>query len=169
MTVKAKDGHPLILAVEFVTRRGMSERGMIYFTPGNEVEVLELLKCNKFWNGIQICKPTTNRKTMFTSLSANAVECEDNWNYKEVGMSEVVQELSNAKSIIPTVKTHQIGGVMKGFAKEGRTPEGLQVRYNGGSNTIYNGDFPMIVGGIDHRIKNHIVYCTVAYSMFYML
>ena len=97
MTVKAKDGHPLILAVEFVTRRGISERGMVYFTPGNEAEVLELLKYNKFWNGIQICKPTTNQKTMFNSLLANAVECADNWNYKEMGMSEVVQELLNAK------------------------------------------------------------------------
>lgn len=52
MQIKAKDENPLFLAMEFITRYSKLDRGVMYFTKNNEVEVLSLLKYNKFWNNI---------------------------------------------------------------------------------------------------------------------
>ena len=149
MKIKARDRGIMFPAVEFVKRVGKTERGSIYFEPKYETEVMTLLNCNNFWNSIKICKPTLQRKTMFNTLPKNAVEISNEWNYMERTVEEELSDMTKEKPL-------------QGFTRTGAP--GLTKDLSGNYPTIMNGDWPMIVGGIDHRVKSNKSEVKVTYS-----
>lgn len=129
MRIKEKDGVPLFVAVEFVKYNvTIGERGVVYFHQAYKQEVLMILNCSKFWNNLKIVKPTLSRKPMYNKLEMIAVEFSNDWNVQQKPLKADIREMLTTPLLQFQAESKVIG------------------------NTIWNGDWPMIVGGVDHRI-----------------
>lgn len=93
MMLKSKNDLPMFLAVKFVKQVEGTSRGMVHFRPENEAEVLNLLECIDFWNKVKIMQPSMKKKKMFNYLPPTAVECKENWNYIDIPVEEVMQDM----------------------------------------------------------------------------
>ena len=90
--LKAKDGLPLLLAVEYVKPQGGASCSMLHYLKTNDPEILDLVNCKEFWTKLGVMRPSTNQRRMF-KLPLNAVECKQNWNFTATPVEDILLDL----------------------------------------------------------------------------